>query len=197
MPRAAKGSDFEREMCKRLSIWWTQGLGMEGRDDVFWRSSQSGGRATQRSKKGWSTFGSYGDIAAVDPIGMPLIQMFTIELKRGSSYGSPFDLFDTRNTRAVRPFEACYNQAVRSHQEAGSHCWLLIGRQDRKDAVVYFDFNPFSICKDGADIREIDRVRFCMNMNDPDGFARRVSFRAMRIGDFLDLLDPKKISLVA
>ena len=41
MPKAYKGSEFEREMCKCLSLWWTDSK----RDDVFWRSAQSGGRA--------------------------------------------------------------------------------------------------------------------------------------------------------
>lgn len=37
-----KGAQFERVICKRLSLWITDGK----REDVFWRSAMSGGRAT-------------------------------------------------------------------------------------------------------------------------------------------------------
>ena len=65
----AKGSQFERTVCKDLSLWWTKGK----RDDVFWRTSGSGARAKTRSKTGEKTFGQYGDVQATDPIGQPLI----------------------------------------------------------------------------------------------------------------------------
>lgn len=137
MSKGYKGGDFEREVCKKLSLWWTGGE----RDDVFWRSSQSGGRATQRKKKGLSTYGSYGDIAAVDPIGEPLLRLFTIELKRGDSYGTLWDLFDALPTEASRSFEKCLAQAMRSADDAGTAHWMLICRQDRRVPVIYFEMN--------------------------------------------------------
>lgn len=126
-------------MCKKLSLWWSSGIGEEPRDDIFWRSAQSGGRATQRAKSGKSTFGSYGDIAAVDPIGQPLMRVLTIELKRGSTIGTPWDLFDTSPTKAIRPIEAGIAQAIRSHKDAGSLSWVLIGRRDHRVPIVYGD----------------------------------------------------------
>ncbi len=59
-----KGSNFEREICKLLSLWWTN----DKRDDIFWRTSGSGARATTRSKTKQKTFGQYGDVQATDPI---------------------------------------------------------------------------------------------------------------------------------
>src|SRR3954464_11883516 len=88
--RAGKGASFERDLCKRLSLWWTDGE----RDDVFWRTSQSGGRATSRTKKGKKTKNSYGDICAVDPIGQPLLDLITFEVKRGYNKDSFTDLLD-------------------------------------------------------------------------------------------------------
>jgi hypothetical protein len=129
----AKGSNFEREICKLLSRWWTSGE----RDDVFWRSSQSGGRATQRAKSGHKTFGSYGDIAAVDPIGQPLLRYFTIELKRGRSHGFLGDVLDVKGDNSRHPFVATLRQARRSALQAGSKTWLLICRRDRRQAMVY------------------------------------------------------------
>lgn len=130
-----KGGDFEREVCKLLSKWWTDGK----RDDVYWRSSQSGGRATQRSNRGVRTYGSYGDIAAVDPIGEPLLKLFTIELKRGSSHSSPGDLIDFKADNISHPWMICVRQAARSCIQAGSHGWMLICRRDFRRAMVYID----------------------------------------------------------
>ena len=136
MGNTGKGSEFEREICKLLSRWWTDGK----RDDVFWRCSQSGGRATQRAKTGQKTFGSYGDITAVDPIGAPLLKYFTIELKRGRSHGCLGDLIDLKGDNAKHPFVTCLLQARRSAKQAGSKTWMLICRRDRRKAMVYLSW---------------------------------------------------------
>ncbi|MBM3120244.1 MAG: hypothetical protein FJ006_12010, partial [Chloroflexi bacterium] len=60
---SSKGASFERDISRQLSLWWTHGE----RDDVFWRSSMSGGRATVRAKKGQKTAYQNGDITATDP----------------------------------------------------------------------------------------------------------------------------------
>ena len=96
MPRkkskaSTKGSAFERQICKELSLWWTY----EDRDDIFWRTSNSGGRAIRRSKKKKQTFGQYGDIQAVDPIGQPLMDVLTFELKCGYPGVSVLDGFES------------------------------------------------------------------------------------------------------
>jgi hypothetical protein len=127
----AKGSAFERSICKQLSEWWRP-----GRDDIFWRSSQSGGRATIRSRKGKSTAGSYGDIAATDPCGVDLLRFFTIELKCGRSHGFPGDLIDSDCSQ----FLATIEQAMSAHIAAGSLTWLLVCKRDRRHVMVYFDF---------------------------------------------------------
>lgn len=142
--RASKGSSFERAICKQLSIWWTKALEGKGRDDVFWRSSQSGGRATLRARKGLRTAGSYGDITAVDPIGEPLLKLFTIELKRGSSYSCAGDCLDSGGN-SKHPWWKCLEQAVDAHLRAGSKYWMLLCRRDRREAVVYI---PATAAKD-------------------------------------------------
>jgi hypothetical protein len=133
MSGSHKGSSFEREICVRLSEWWSAGK----RTDIFWRSSQSGGRATQRAKTGQKTFGSYGDITAVDPIGQSLLCYFTIELKRGRSHGYLGDLLDMSGDNGKHPFVRCLHQTRRSARLAGSLTWLLICRRDRRVAVAY------------------------------------------------------------
>src|SRR5215216_6431446 len=43
---AGKGPQWEREVCRALSLWVTNGE----RVDVFWRSAMSGGRATVHNR---------------------------------------------------------------------------------------------------------------------------------------------------
>lgn len=73
----AKGTSFERQVCKMLSVWVTAGL----RDDVFWRSAISGGRATVGAKKGKDLSHVSGDICSVHEAGFPLTNAFYIECK--------------------------------------------------------------------------------------------------------------------
>lgn len=133
MGKSAKGAQFERALCKRLSEWWTGGK----RQDVFWRSACSGGMATNRAKKGGAAYGQHGDIQAVDPVGKPLMDIFTIELKRGYTKASFVDVFDKPSKCAQSQWEAFMEQAVRSAQQAGSKHWMLIQRRDRREALVF------------------------------------------------------------
>lgn len=71
-----KGSAFEREVCKQLSLWITGGR----RKDVFWRSAMSGGRATV-GLKSQQIIRQHGDICAVSPEGHNLSNEFYIECK--------------------------------------------------------------------------------------------------------------------
>jgi hypothetical protein len=68
-----KGSSFEREICKKLSLWTTNQKSV----DVYWRSAMSGGRATVAKGK----VRQAGDITAVAPEGHVLTDQFYLELK--------------------------------------------------------------------------------------------------------------------
>jgi len=128
-----KGSAFERAICKRLSLWWTGGE----RDDVFWRSATSGARATTRSRQGKSTFGQYGDIQATDPIGQPLLDMCTIELKCGYGKASVADVLDKPMNGAQQPWEKWVEQAIADAKKADVAYWMLITRRDRREALIF------------------------------------------------------------
>ena len=171
----AKGAAFERDICRRLSMWWS---GDKDRDDIFWRSSQSGGRATERAKKGKRTFGSYGDIAAVDPLGLPLLKFFTFELKRGRTHGSLGDLMDMSKDAAWQPFEKCMQQAALSAQQAKSITWMLIVQRDRRHCMAYADTATWKT----LGIRTPHRVR-----------TRLGSIGAIKFSTFLGQLNPETI----
>jgi hypothetical protein len=56
-----KGSAFEREAARRLSLWLSAGM----RDDLIWRSSMSGGRATLQLRKDIVNQTQSGDLSAI------------------------------------------------------------------------------------------------------------------------------------
>jgi len=138
---STKGSAYERDMCKKLSMWWTHGQ----RDDIYWRSAGSGARAKVRGRAGRDTAGQHGDIAATDPIGAVLIDLLTIEIKRGYSENTMHDLFDRCATAGPQTYEDFITQTIESHEQAGSYSWLLITRRDRREALAWV---PAHLVKD-------------------------------------------------
>jgi hypothetical protein len=136
----AKGGAYEREICKQLSLWWSHGKD----DDIFWRTASSGGRATQRSKKGKTTFGNHGDIQASNPIGQPLIDRIAIEIKRGYSKAQVGDLVDAAAAPKSSDFLGFIEQAHRSAKEAGVPYWMIIHKRDRREAMVYMPYSLWS-----------------------------------------------------
>lgn len=133
MAKSSKGSAFEREICKRLSLWWTDGE----REDVFWRSAGSGAMAKTRSKMGKGAYGQHGDIQAVDPIGEPLTSKCSIELKRGYSKASVADVLDHPPTAAQSIWESFVSQAVTDASLAALPYWILITKRDKRVPLIF------------------------------------------------------------
>lgn len=124
-----KGQDLERSISRQLSLWWSDGKA----DDWFWRSSQSGGRATQRAKVGKSTLNSAGDLCAQCAEGQKLLDLTTWELKRGYPKVSIADIFEKKKGG----FHEFLEQAEKSASLAGTPAFAVIHKRDRRDAVVY------------------------------------------------------------
>lgn len=72
-----KGAEFERRICKRLSLWVSEGA----RDDLFWRTSLSGGRATLQLRQDIINRAQAGDMTAIDPEGYALAGKCLFEYK--------------------------------------------------------------------------------------------------------------------
>ena len=152
----AKGSSFERAVCKDLSLWWTKGK----REDVFWRTSGSGARAKTRSKTGGKTFGQYGDVQATDPIGQPLIDLCTIEIKKGYNRTDLSDLLDKQD-RHKPLFEQFIWQAWTDSQNSGTPYWMLLSRRDGRRTVITIPRDLFVELKEFAPIhRLLPRMQF-------------------------------------
>lgn len=195
MPRGkGKGSQFERDICRRLSHWWSENT----RDDLFWRTAGSGARATSRGKKGKTTYGQSGDLAATDPAGFPLINLLTIELKRGYSKDSIMDLFDRRQDAAIQCLECWIEQCRRSSSDAGTYSWLLIHQRDRRVPLVYF---PSSL---HSQFKLVDPF-FCLSnkmtvtlpVRNSEKEVRRMSLCCTSLGEFLTEVKPDHIRTLA
>ena len=76
---SGKGSSFERDVCKRFSLWISEGQ----RDDIFWRTAGSGARATVRGRKGQNTCSGHGDMGCLDPEYTWFTDHVLVECKRG------------------------------------------------------------------------------------------------------------------
>ncbi len=144
-----KGEDFEREQCRYLSMWWTEGR----RDDVFWRNRR---RITYKDPSGKHQL---GDVMSMDPEGLPLVETFNIELKRGYSKtrkgkrvkNVPWDVLDlidyiTSSERNV--FLEFWRQTL-DDARLSNRSPMLIFKRDYHSPVVCVDlktlhsFSPF------------------------------------------------------
>jgi len=138
-----KGSPFEREIAVELSKWWTE----NEREDVFWRRD-SGARAKTRSRQGKNTFGAHGDINAVDPIGLPLTNICTIELKVGYGKWSFLDILDrpkmkaNQKNKTLQTFE-CFMQQVCEDAEAANTFPVLITKRDKRQKTIVIPIKLF------------------------------------------------------
>jgi len=150
----AKGSQFERKICKELSLWWTSGK----RDDVFWRTQNSGGRAAIRTRKGKSTSGQYGDIASTDKISAKFTRLFTIELKVGYAKHTFVDLFDLPAHRKQSTFEGFLEQVGLDKKESKTPYWMLISKRNSRDVLVFIPYLFYKYHRNYMEFR--DQRRF-------------------------------------
>ena len=141
----SKGGSFEREVAVMFSMWWSGGEA----DDLFWRTSGSGARATVRAKRGAKTAGNHGDIGATDARGEPFTKRFPVEIKRGYNWDTVQDMVDRLSTSKQTIYEGFFEQTIRSANEAGTPYWMLIVKRDRHSAMI---FTPMPVISTIADI---------------------------------------------
>jgi len=118
----AKGSTFEREVCKRLSLWVSSGE----REDVFWRSAMSGGRSTVAMKnRGVLQHAGAGDVSAIAALGERLLDYAIVECKAYANLDVLSGIL--KDTGKLRKFwEVLLTQAVKYDREP-----LMIARQNQ------------------------------------------------------------------
>lgn len=133
MPKRSKtkGANFERKVCQILSLWASD----YKREDVFWRSAMSGGRASlkSRKKRGKEFVAQAGDISAIHPIGAPLLELFIIEAKCWA------DLQLHRWFWLYYGSDATYELWGKTYEMADDtdRQPCVIAKQDRKDELLW------------------------------------------------------------
>ena len=179
-----KGSRFERDICKQLSLWWSHNQ----TDDIFTRTASSGGRATQRSKKGKSTFGQYGDIQAADPIGQPLINLVTIECKDGYAKDTIAGIVD-KTSRHHPMYEKFLEQITASWAASDSRYWWLIVRRRGRSIMIYMPTTFFRKIQDNVDSPRniIPRIHLRTDIYRIIGFP---------LDRFLNIVDPSVLKCI-
>ncbi len=192
----AKGSSYEREICNQFSLWWSAGK----RDDIFWRAAGSGNRAKVRGRSGRGTAGQHGDICATDPIGAVLIDLFTIEIKRGYSSQTITDLLDKPARAGTQCWDAFFDQVLESHDHAGSYAWMIINRRDRREAMVW---HPWHILADlqrhGAlgGPKPVPCARITALARRTNGGHTKIDAIGMRLSDWLLAVRPEHLRALA
>jgi hypothetical protein len=129
-----KGAQFEREVCVALSKW----ISRSTKEDVFWRSAMSGGRATVSSKRsGKRLSNQVGDISCIDPIGNKFMSSFAVECK---SYADlDFKGLITGKGKLLEFWNEIANQAISYEKHP-----FLVARQNRVKPLVCLNHNGFS-----------------------------------------------------
>lgn len=185
----AKGSEFERSICKLFSLWWTD----QQDDSVFWRTSQSGGRATVRRRKGKGTRGHVGDVTATDPDGVPFTNLITLELKKGYSTCSVAQIVDRPQRLKQQGFEAFLEQAMTAADNAGTPYWGLIHRRTGKEIMIYL---PNELIEKLGEMGcHLGRYGFIViaPVRLKDGRWAKVEFTGTRLSAFFAGVDPQDI----
>lgn len=172
-----KGSSFEREISKALSLWWSHG----NNDAIFWRSTTSGARATQRRKNGLKTKNQNGDITATDPIGQDLLNITTIELKKG--YNS-YKIQDFLDSRQQEPYLTSFLKQCKDELEnANVKCWWLITHQDSKKTLMFFNYEFWSFLNQNNYGKCFDYIKLESKI-----FGKVF---CIRFEDFINIVDPE------
>lgn len=174
-----KGADFERYIAKMLGKWWTNGE----RDDIFWRTSQSGGRATIRKRQGKGTKNQDGDLCATDPIGQPLIDKTTIELKVGYNGWSLKEIIDKKH-KCNTQLEAFFEQCEREKDSQGKQCWWLITKQDRRELLIFMNHEFWKWLKQRISLPEDVSLIFILH-------SKFGYIHVMNLEKFLEIVKPE------
>lgn len=184
----SKGNAFEKYICRKLSLWWT-----EGKDDnVFWRTSNSGGRATVRSKASKSSRHHHGDICALDSVGEAFCRVLVVELKRGYNSSTICDLLDRSPGAKEQQYEEWIRKVCKSQELSGARAWMIIHRRDRRECLVHIPSSLYGeLIGNGAFENipgVIPKAKFYLELN-----GKYTPVTTMSLDDIIKGVDPQLI----
>lgn len=126
-----KGASYERLICQRLSLWVSELV----REDVFWRSAMSGGRASlkKHNVRGRKFDAQSGDLSAIHEVGYPFINTFVVDCKHKNDLK-----WSTAIYRGSGNLAQGWEQVV-GDAKAAQKLPMMITRQNRDEDVVVLD----------------------------------------------------------
>ena len=145
-----KGSNFEREMAKKLSLWASNGE----HDDWVWRTSSSGARAKTRSKQGKSTANSCGDLKPEHMGAFFLFKKCTWELKNGYKNWCILDVIDNTKIRSnqkkdkAQTIELFAIQCKEDAKNARVPYPIILTKKDKHEEVIWLPIPMFDLFPD-------------------------------------------------
>lgn len=196
-----KGEDFERDQCRWLSLWWS-----DGEDpDIFWR------RRTRKTGKSKGIRYQLGDIIAEDAVGAPFFETFNVELKSGYSRtrsgtrtkNIPWDLLDVidymeklaqnrqRKTSVIFEF---WEQTKRD-AELSKRIPLLIFKRDYHVPVVCVDKVTMGFLVEylGSLPSEVQILKLCFRLLNKENVDELTFIRSQ---EFFDWMTPEIVKVI-
>jgi hypothetical protein len=137
-------------------------------------------------KTGQKTFGQYGDIHAVDPIGQPLMDLVTIEAKKGYNKESAFNAMDKIPVGGMThpcQWEKFLEQVRTDSKNAGTPYWMLVHRRDHRDIMVFI---PLGLCEALGRLRQAQPSMLITTQEGLQVFATTFD-------EFIECADPEEI----
>ena len=127
-----KGSNFERDMARAISMWWTR----ESHDDCFWRVLGSGGMATRKERSGKATtHASFNDIEPKTADAHAFTDKVILELKRGYHSWSITDVIDSKNPKKQKWAEF-FEQTTYAWKASKRKYWVVIFKRDQRKIMI-------------------------------------------------------------
>jgi hypothetical protein len=123
-----KGSAWERNVGKMLSLWLTKGE----RPDLFSRNVLSGGSFTRAAAAG-KHGGMPGDIIAAHPLALAFVQTFAVECKHQRDVNLERYVLSAGKTDS---FLGRTVDLIRSQTDGNDLNWLVIAKQNNRPAFV-------------------------------------------------------------
>lgn len=120
-----KGNEFERLMCKRMSLWLSAGQ----RRDLFMRNVASGGAFTLSARRG-SPSGVGGDMMAVHPLAHDFLEVFLTEYKHWRDLNFEAALWMNRGE-----FAQVLTKAERQAIAAQRH-YFIVAKQNHRAPIL-------------------------------------------------------------
>ena len=180
--KAKKGSQFERDISRTLSLWWSDGKN----DALCWRVLGSGGRSTIRAKFNKETAGGYGDLTFTDVVMKPFFDLFLVECKKGYTKDiDPLKIIDGKGKTNF--LITVYEKAEKERKFAGRRYSLIIFERNNHNSCVMFNSKIIEALEDYAGC--YNGKELLINTGDE-------GFYIMPLESFLDWVSPETIKLI-